>query len=74
MNQLDDLLLQARVNAGIADPDAVYPTMRRAIQQEIYTRLGINAGSGEVKLTDASKKIARESFAKVAASLEVLAK
>lgn len=71
---LDNLLYQARKNAGLPEADVIYPTLRKAIQQEIYARLGIDTNSSNVKLTEDTKRLAKLTFGKIAASLEALTK
>lgn len=74
MDALDTLLFEARKRAGIPDPEIVYMNLRKAIQQEIYARLGIGPNDGKLPLTDDTKRLARLAFGKIAQVLEVLAK
>lgn len=70
---LDDRLYQARLAAGIPEPEVAYPTMRKAIQTEIYSKVGVDNNSASKPLTDAMKKSANAVFSRVAASLEAIA-
>lgn len=74
MDALDTLLFEARKRAGIPDPAIVFPNLRKAVQQEIYARLGIGPNDGKQPLTDDTKRLAKLAFGKIATTLEILAK
>jgi len=74
VGDLDNLLYQARLAAKLPEPDVVYPTMRKTIQQEIYAKLGIDLNSGSEVLTEDTKRLAKAAFGQIAVALENLAK
>lgn len=74
MGEVDTVLHEARKRAGIPDHNTVFPYLRKAVQQEIHSRLGVGPDSHEVPLTDDTKRLARLAFGKIAVALEVLSK
>ena len=74
VGDLDNLLYQARLAAKLPEPEAAYPTLRKAIQQEIYAKLGIDLNSGSKVLTEDTKRLVKVAFGQIADSLEVLSK
>ena len=74
MADLDARLNAARVAAGIPDPAVMFPQLRAAIRDEIYKQLGIDTNGGATPLKPDTIRLAKATFTKIAASLEVLAK
>lgn len=74
MNDLDARLVAARTSAGIPDPDVMYPNLRKAVQAELYSQLGVNATSGMVELKVDTRRLAKAAMAKIATSLTEVAK
>lgn len=72
--ELDSNINRAVQAAGIPPPDKVFPALRKAIMQEIYERLNIDANAGNKTITDDTKRLARVCFGKIASALESLAK
>lgn len=69
IGQLDELLLAARKAAGIPEPEVQLLNLRRAVQQEIYSRLGVDTNSSAVKLTADTRRLAMVAFADISAAL-----
>jgi len=74
MNDLDARLVAARTSAGIPDPDVMYPNLRKAVQAELYSQLGVNVNSGTVELKADTRRLAKAVMAKIATSLMEVAK
>lgn len=70
VGQLDELLLAARKAAGIPEPDQQFLNLRRAIQAEIYARLGVDINSSNVTLTPDTRRLAMLAFGKIAVAIE----
>ena len=74
MSDLDSRLLAERIAASIPDPETVFPSLRKAVQSELYQQLGINKDSGAVELKIDTRRLARSVMSRIAAALEELAK
>lgn len=74
ISQLNDLIANAVKAAGIPEVETQFPNLRRAIQQEIFARLGINKDSGNTTLTIDAKRMAQTTFGKISAALTEIAK
>lgn len=74
MNDLDSKLLAERMAASIPDPEVVFPSLRKAVQLELYQQLGINKDSGSVELKVDTRRLAKATMARIASALEEVAK
>lgn len=73
MNDLDARLTSDRVAAGIPDPDKQLLNLRRAVQTELYSQLGVTKDSGAMALKPDTRRLAKAAMAKIATALETIA-
>lgn len=74
MGALNDLIGAAIDKLKIPKPDLQFPSLRRAIQQEMFAKLGVNKDGGSMSLTNDLKVQARSCMARIAKALEEVAK
>lgn len=74
MNDLDARLNSARIAAGIPDPDKQFLNLRRVIQSELYSQLGVSKDSGSIPFKVDTRRLAKAAMAKISASIEEIAK
>lgn len=74
VGDLNEVIANAVKAAGIPEVDVQFPNLRRAVQQEIFARLGINKDSGNTTLTVDARRMAQTTFGRISTALMEIAK
>lgn len=71
-SDLDTLLISARQQAGIPEPEKMLPNVRQRLRQELLNQLNITDADALQPLSAEMKQRARQTLARIAQALEVL--